>query len=765
MTARPPWRLAGVCALAIAASLSCAPVDKGAATFVGSEKCESCHRAQYELWRGSQHAVAMQEARPETVLGDFNNASFVQQGLTSRFVRRGQQFVVNTEGPDGATHDFEVRYTFGVYPLQQYLVAFPGGRLQPSTLAWDARPKSEGGQGWFSLDAEAQRGVIDELHWTGRGLNWNYMCADCHSTAVRKGYAIDADTFHTTFSEVSIGCEACHGPGSRHVAWGSRSALFRRVWKSTDLPAVLHDRAGTHWAIDSVTGNARRNTPRAADTEIGVCAQCHSRRSHIADGYTAGARFFDFYDPFPLLPDFYFPDGQQKDEVYDYASFLQSRMYSAGVTCADCHDPHTQKLRLPGNAVCGQCHRAAKYDDSTHHHHQPGSAGASCASCHMPTTRYMEIDARHDHSIRVPRPDRTVSMGVPNACTQCHAQRSAAWAAEQVRAWYPTVVPGFQRFAEVFDASDRGVVGGVDSLMAIISDATWPAVVRASALARIGAYSSPLVRQAAAVGARDPNPMVRRWALDALRGVAPAERVGIAATLLTDSTRMVRQVAASQLAAVADSLLDPAQRRAFDLAAGEFVASQRYNADRAENRTTLGVYYIERGQTDSAVVQFRAAVVQWPTFADGYVNLAGALSLRRDEGHADSVLRAGLVLLPNEARLHHALGLSLARQGHLSEATASLAKASQLSGGDPAYAYPYAVVLNGTGRRREAIGVLLKALQLSPGDRDLLFALTTMYRDLGDSTAARRYAAELAKYFPNDAQARALQSALGASAR
>ncbi|MFN8571091.1 MAG: multiheme c-type cytochrome [Gemmatimonadaceae bacterium] len=757
------WRRRCVGALATAlVGLSCTRADQGVnATFVGSGKCGECHAEQHTAWRRSQHAVAMQAATRETVLGDFDDASLVQKGLTSRFFRRGDRFVVHTEGPEGVARDFDVQFTFGVFPLQQYLVAFPGGRLQPLTLAWDARPKAEGGQRWFSLEDDREHGTIDELHWTGRGFNWNYMCADCHSTAVRKGYASDADTFHTTSSEISVGCESCHGPGSAHVAWGARPALSRRFWKAPQLKATMHDRAGVHWSIDSSTGNARRSTPRATETEIGVCAQCHSRRSHIADGYNAGASFFDYYDPFPLLPEFYYPDGQQKDEVYDYASFLQSRMYAFGVTCADCHDPHSQKLRLPGNAVCGQCHRAAKYDTVTHHRHRAGSPGAACAACHMPTTTYMRVDARHDHSIRVPRPDRSVAMGVPNACTQCHADQSPAWAAEQVRQWAPQPVPGFQRFAEAFDASERGVVGSADSLATVINDASQPAIVRASAIARVSSLSSSAARQAAIVGARDPSPIVRRWALDALRGVPPADRVAIAAPLLTDTTRMVRQVAASVLAPVADSLLSPDQRHAFDLAAKEFVASQVYNADRAENRSVLGVFYVERGRLDSAEVQFSVAVAQWPTFVDGYVNLAGVWSLRANEARADSVLRAGLRRLPDEPRLHHELGLSLARQRKLVEATASLARASALSHNDPSYAYPYAVVLNGTGHARDAVRVLLQSLQVAPRDHNVLYALSTFYRDLGDSTQARRYADELANYFPDDAQARALRASLG----
>jgi len=754
-----------VCALALffvgCQAKSDAPNERAQAGFVGSAKCAACHAHQYASWNGSQHAAAMKEARAETVLGRFDSTRFTQAGRTSIFFRRGEQFVVNTEGPDGALHDFVITYTFGVSPLQQYLVQLPGGRLQPLTIAWDTRPVAQGGQRWFSLEAEARVAAGDELHWSGRGYNWNYMCADCHSTDVRKGYDAAADTFHTTSSEINVACEACHGPGSAHAVWGAKPSWLRRfLWRDNNLTNTLRERRGVSWSIDSTSGNARRSVARTTDREIETCAQCHGRREHIADGYTAGAPLLDFYDPFPLLAGVYHPDGQQDDEAYDYASFLQSRMFAFGVTCADCHDPHTQKLRQPGNLVCAQCHRAAKYDTVAHHGHAAGSPGASCAACHMPPATYMEIDPRHDHSIRIPRPDRSISLGVPNACTQCHADRSAQWAADQIRARSGKAPGGFQGFAETFAAADRGAVGAADSLAGIVSDASQPAIVRASALARLRDYPGPAARRSAATGAGDPNPLVRRWALEPLRSLVPAERIPVALPLLRDSLRAVRQAAASLLAGVADSLKTPEDRRAFESAAAEFVNSQHYNADRAENRVSLGTYYVERGHLDSAGAEYRSAVKQWPHFLDAYINLAGVLSLQNREPDAERVLRDGLQQLPRAPHLYHALGLSLARAGRLPEATKELAEANRLSSGDPEFAYPYAVVLHGTGRAREAIAVLEAAQRRRPGDQNVLYALSTFWRDAGNANAALRYALELATAFPADERATSLVQSL-----
>lgn len=708
----------------------------------------------------------MQAASASSVLGRFDSTRFTHDGLVSTFFRHDDRYFVNTEGPDGRLRDFEIGYTFGVSPLQQYLVMMPRGRLQPLSIAWDSRPAAQGGQRWFSLETPPRSAPGDELHWTGRGFNWNYMCADCHSTGVRKRYEAAADSFNTTFAEIEVSCEACHGPGSAHETWGKRPSWARRwFWRGNGLTNSLQERSGISWSVDSTTGNAQRSSPRTSDHEVGTCAQCHARREHIADGYTAGAPLLDYYDPFPLLAGIYYPDGQQKEEAYNYASFLQSRMFAFGVTCADCHEPHTQKLRFPGNLVCSQCHRPAKYAAPAHHGHAADSPGASCVACHMPPTSYMEIDPRHDHSLRVPRPDRTATLGVPNPCVHCHANRSASWAARQIQSWSRRAPSGFQHFAETFAAADRGELTAAESLTKIADDRSQPDIVRASALARLRAYPGTASLQSAASGARDSSALVRRWALEALRAFEPEERFAIASPLLKDPRRAVRQVAASLLPAVGDSLGTPEDRRAFDAAAAEFVASQRYNADRAENRVALGTFYVQRGFLDSAEAEYRTAVNQWPQFVDAYTNLAGILSLRNNESEAARTLRDALRKLPDEPQLHHALGLSLARAGQLPAATRELGEANRLAAGSPEFAYPYAVVLHGTGHPREAIAVLEIARKNFPASRDVLYALSTFSRDAGNAANALRYATELVRAFPHDPDASALVRSLQPTVR
>ena len=397
------------------------------ATFAGATVCAECHQAEFKRWSGSHHQMAMQPATDTTVLADFNNTTFTNGAVTSTFFKHLGQFMVRTDSPDGALHDYEIQFAFGVYPLQQYLISMPGGRLQALGIAWDSRPRERGGQRWFFLYPNQNIAASDPLHWSGIDQTWNYMCADCHSTNVRKNYDLQTRSYKTSYAEINVACEACHGPGSNHLAWAKRWGDWKTLDASKGLTIALDKQSASAWAIDPATSKPHRTMQRVSEHEIQMCARCHSRRGQIHEDFVHGQSIGDDYRVALLDGDLYFPDGQIKEEVYEYGSFLQSRMYREGVTCSDCHDPHSLKLRADGNNVCLQCH-SVRYDSPLHHFHQPGSAGALCANCHMPTRTYMVIDVRRDHSLRIPRPDVSVKIGTPNACNQCHSNKSAQWA-------------------------------------------------------------------------------------------------------------------------------------------------------------------------------------------------------------------------------------------------------------------------------------------------------------------------------------------------
>jgi predicted CXXCH cytochrome family protein len=750
------WLAAALAATAGAAGAATTPpatAGAGTAAYVGSKACAPCHAAQYQAWQGSNHQRAMQLATPTTVLGRFRDPPFTHFGVTSRFSERDGKFFVRTEGPDGRPADFEIKYTFGVEPLQQYLVEFPGGRLQSLTIAWDARPGAQGGQRWFALYPDERIAPDDPLHWTGPQQNWNYMCAGCHSTNLRKNYDAASNRYATSWSEIDVACEACHGPGSRHVAWAATPS-------SADhgLTVQLSRPADAGWTMDLQTGTARPSRATGAQTTIEVCAPCHARRSVLGDDYQPGQPLLDSYLPALLSEGLYHADGQIEGEVYEYGSFLQSRMYRNGVGCTNCHEPHSLKLRAEGNAVCAQCHLASKYDSPTHHFHPVGSTGATCTGCHMPTRTYMVVDPRHDHSLRVPRPDLSVELGTPNACTQCHSERSAEWARDRVREWYGHDPSGYQTYARALRAGRIGSPDAAALLSRLATDTAQPGIARATALQLLRTRLSPATAGAVQAGLRDGDALVRRAAVECLDAVPPAQRVQFAAPLLDDPVRAVRIEAAHQLAAVPADALDDALRARLERGVAEYVAAQRIDADRPEARTNLGTLYGERGQ--SAESELRAAIALQRSYTPAYVNLADLYRVERRDADGEVVLRAGIAVAPEDAALQFALGLLLVRQKRLPEAVDALQRAAALRPDDAHYGYVLGVALHSSGQTEQALAALTAAAARHPSDPELLSALATINRDSGHRDAALDYARRLAAVAPDDPGALQLVSEL-----
>jgi Tfp pilus assembly protein PilF len=717
------------------------PRPRPAAQFAGSEQCSSCHAQQVTAWSRSHHKAAMAEASTQTVLGSFAGDSFDYAGVRSRFFKQNGKFFARTDGSDGQLATFEIRYTFGVYPLQQYLVELTNGRIQALPIAWDARPKEQGGQRWFHLNANERITSTDELHWTRPSQNWNYMCADCHSTGVRKNYDQTADKFSTQFAEISVGCEGCHGPGSRHVAWAKSGAT--KSDSSYGLTARLDERRGVHWTVSTTTGNATRSRPRTTDHEIEVCAQCHSRRAQIADGYEAGKPFYDYYRPALLEAPLYYADGQQRGEVYEWGSFVQSKMYAHGVTCSDCHEPHSGGLRggdQPG-AVCANCHSRGKYDAPEHSHH-PANSGVTCVSCHMPTTTYMTVDARRDHSLRIPRPDLSARLGVPNACTGCHTSKPASWAAERIASWRggDTTLHGYQRFADAFIASERGDAGTQMLLRALAVDTTQPPIARATALSHLSAPSDRATLTAVAIGLDAPDPLLRLAALRPLLMLPPQQRAQLIAPRLSDSVRTVRIDAAGMHPGKA-WVTDSYQQSALFKAGQEFVAAQQYNADRADARSNLGTFLAGQGDISGAASELLTAIRRDPFFIPAYANLADVYRTQgpAHDTEAEEILRRGLTLMPRNAALHYSLGLTLVRLGRKSDAIGELERATTLAPTDLRFLYTYAVGLYSTGKVNASLKTLDKILAMDENNRDALGALSSYLKEQGQPELAKRY--------------------------
>jgi predicted CXXCH cytochrome family protein len=763
------WRLAArllaalaLCLLALPARAEDAPKSP-AVSFVGSQACGECHAGETQSWRGSHHALAMQKADAKSVLGRFDGAGFEKDGAKSVFSTKDGRYFVNTPGPDGKPADFEFQYAFGLYPLQQYLIELPGGRLQAFGLAWDARPAEQGGQRWFDLYPDRKLAPGDPLHWTGVDQNWNFQCAFCHTTNLQKNYDAASNGFSTRWSELGVGCEACHGPASAHVAWARQNEAQRAATPNKGLTRGFDERRGASWPMND-RGQAFRSAALKTHKEILVCAGCHARRAQFSDDPASVARFFDAFHPALLETPFYHPDGQQRDEVFEFGSFLQSKMYAAGVTCSDCHDPHSGKLRAPSDEVCAQCHAPQRFASPSHHRHAQGSSGSRCVDCHMPTTVYMGVDARRDHSMRIPRPDRTVSLKVPNACNPCHADRPADWAAEAVKSW--GVAPqGYQRFAESFAAADSGAPGAAAALASVVDGAGQSALARASALARLAARPT---REAVGLAARSiaiDDPLVRLAAIRVLAEAPVDTRLKTLPPLLDDETRLVRMEAARALADEAESALPSSERARFEKALQDYVDAQLFNAERPESHANLGALYAARGEAEKSRAEYERAIALDASFYPAAVALAESARASGDEAGAEAILRKALEKNAEVGALHHALGLSLIRQRRKGEALNEFAESAKRAPENARFAYVYGVALHDLGEREKALQTLRATLGRFPNDGDILYALASYEIEANDELSAIARLEALLRLEPENEEARALLRSLQRKAR
>jgi predicted CXXCH cytochrome family protein len=723
--------------------------DFAPADHVGSAACAGCHAAEAQAWSSSHHALAMAEATPATVRGDFSGVTASQGPSKARFFKEDGRPVVETEGRDGKTARFAVTHTFGWEPLQQYLVAFPDGRRQALPWAWDTRPEAQGGQRWFHVYGDEPIPHGDSRHWTRSQQTWNYMCAECHSTALDKGYDAATNTYKTTWSEVSVGCESCHGAGRGHIDWATAGAAKGVALKG--FASAPSRRGQADWSPDPRTGSPAAGVARPPGDEVETCARCHVRRSQIAADWRPGRPLGDTHLPTFLTPDLFEDDGQMKDEVFNDHPFRQSAMYAKGVSCGDCHDPHSAKLKADGAAVCSACHVPERFAAVTHTGHAAGPGAPDCISCHMPAKTYMVVDRRHDHSFRVPRPDLTATLGTPNTCTACHADKPAAWAADAVTRWHGPVRKDRQAYAAAFHAARTGDISARERLIRVATDKAMPAPARATAVDALAAWPSADQEAAVASAIADPDPLVRVAALRGQSGQPAEVRWRRGGAALADPVRIVRQAAASLLADQSTAARPAAELAALNAATAELEASYRLEFDRPEGRASLGVLRQRQGRLAEAEAAFLSALQLEPGAATVSVTLADLYRTQGREAAAEQVLRAALGIAPDSAIVRHALGLSLIRSRRYPEALENLARATTLDPGNARFSYVYAVALQSTGRAPEAGRILRAALARHPADADILGLLLQQALQSNDAAAAAPLARTLSQLRPDDA--------------
>lgn len=612
--------------------------------FVASESCAGCHEDETDGWRTSHHAFAWKEADGGSVLGDFEEAVFAHNGAVTRFTRDGPSYRVETDHGGGLSTRTQVIGTAGIAPLQQYLVETEPGRLQALDIAWEAINNR-----WYNLYPDQRLRPGDGFHWSGPYKNWNARCAECHATDFQKNYDPSRRRYDSTQAEIGVGCEACHGPGEAHIAWAQDPEIFERNdWSGVDARGLAHV--------------FEQDDPEA---EIQQCAGCHSRREPLGDrSPPPGTAFHDAYALALLRDGLYHPDGQILDKVYVYGSFLQSRMYARGVRCSNCHNPHAATLKTKGNGVCTQCHSPAgnrdfptltlkNYDAPAHHFHEPGSTGAQCQNCHMIERVYMGIDGRRDHSFRIPRPDLSVELGTPNACTDCHADRTPEWAAAAVATWFPDSPSRGNHFATALATAWRGN-GGPQTLGRLVDvalDQDQGGFVRASVLQALARYPSAGIAERTTPLLQDDSPLVRATAIPLQRPASPALRLKRVAPLLEDSAKAVRIAAVRGLLDLLAAGHAPPSAESARSALQEYHLSLIAKADFPETQMAMAGTALTFRQFAEAERAFAEAVRIDPQLVDAWVMLARLRAATGQRAEARAILGKALGFNPDNALL------------------------------------------------------------------------------------------------------------------
>lgn len=576
--------------------------------YVGTAACADCHTDAMEAWQGSHHAKAWTPTLSENVLGDFNDTTFTQNGITSRFYRENDTYMVETDGPDGDMTSYPVHSVVGIEPLQQYLLETEPDKLQSFDVVWDTEEER-----WYHLYPDQELFAGDGLHWTGPYKNWNARCAECHATDFDKNYSPVTRSYASMQAEIGVGCEACHGPGEAHLAWANDLETTQSAWVGL---------TETGLTIDMAAGG---------ETYLQQCATCHSRREPFEDGNPLpGTPYHDAYRLSPLRDGSYHADGQILDEVYVYGSFLQSKMYAKGVTCNNCHEPHSAERRVEGNGLCTQCHSEAgnadfptlalkAYDDPSHHFHEIGTEGAQCKSCHMIERDYMVVDGRRDHSFRIPRPDLSIETRSPNACNDCHSDQTAAWAATAVEGWFPDSEHRGAHYGQVISAARSNLGANTEALAGLAEYSEMPGIVRASALEMLINASTPDLAEQLEPLLRDPDPLVRAAAVGVQRGAPERERFERLADLLADPAKAVRIAAAREFLSLRNGRMPDRVTQDLSNAMRDWQGALSAKMDFPENHIVMGGIGLTTRRMDSALRAFGEATVLDPQLIQAWV--------------------------------------------------------------------------------------------------------------------------------------------------
>jgi predicted CXXCH cytochrome family protein len=548
---RPP-ALIGLAALALAASFPRAQTPAAAPkqTYLGSQSCQRCHRSSYDTWRRTLHVQMTKPIAEATVEGDFGVAAEAGHGVVPVTLsqggrgytmerRDGRYFVTVSKGR-GPAEKFEVHYTLGARRFQGYLSKLADGRIYVLPVFWHNEAKR-----W--VDWKEITPVPDDPDHDLRQI-WNVTCVNCHATNLAKNFDPATKTYATTWTEMGIGCEACHGPGAAHVATISEWEQNPSARPADPTPADLQ------------IFSPSRATPRQV---FDTCGYCHGNKNNVFFGFKPGNRYEDYALPFLIsqpIPDNdpqgdFWPDGRPSRFNRPQALTLTGCFQKGQATCTSCHRMHGSRnshslkvqveapeggLTTESDQLCMQCHGGAGrssgsggsrganeaggsgqagdggqnptpiVDLSAHTHHAPASQGSRCIACHMSEVNWRLITRRRDHTFQPPVPELTSRFGVPDACTSCHEDKAPEWAAKIMDAWYGNA----DRRRRIVDMSEliyragSGDVSALPDVARLAVTRSFGSLVRASA----AEFAGQLIAKATVPRrSREPSTQCADW--------------------------------------------------------------------------------------------------------------------------------------------------------------------------------------------------------------------------------------------------------------
>jgi len=717
--------------------------DEEVPQYVGRATCIECHKKEYDLWLGSHHDLAMDTATDKTVLANFNNFEFRHKGITHRMFRKDGKFFINTNGINGRFQDFQIAYTFGYTPLQQYLIPFDKGKLQCLPIAWD----TEKGK-WFHLAdtiySEADTRPDNWLYWTNQAQNWNGMCADCHSTNLQKNFDSETGSFNTTWSEIDVSCEACHGPASRHIEWAKLPEASRPMDVNTGFPFK----------------SKNLNSKELLD----VCARCHSRRSVTGDFNGIEDNLNNYMLPALMTTPTYHVDGQIHDEDYEYASFTQSKMFTKDIKCMDCHDVHSARTIKDNNELCLQCHLPNQYNSPEHHFHKmepqgnnpplvnrgepeyKTGTGAQCVNCHMVGRYYMGNDYRRDHSFRIPRPDLTISTGTPNACNNCHKDKTASWSLTYIQKWYGNKKR--PHYGETFALALKGDINAVPNLILYTTNELYPLMVRATAVHYLGSFTDSLSNKTIEKALYDPEPLIRHTALLSYHPIDAGSYEKVLMAHLNDPVKTIRTEAAIRLSQIPENQLSPASKKARNAGLNEYSDINLYNADFPGGNYNLGIMYANLANPEMAAKYYEKALKIDPLFYMAKVNLAMLYNQMNKKDQAEVLFKEVIKDYPEYYELYYSLGLLLAEKNKFQESVGYLETAAKNLPQNTRIYYNLALIYQQIGNNGKAEQTYKILLAKEPENLDYLYATAFFYAQIKEKQKARILAELLLKKYP-----------------